>query len=272
VGICRSTYYYKPKGARISDVDLADRIEEIALQYPSYGYRRITAELCRQGLKVNHKRVLRLMRSQNLLCRARKAFKATTNSAHSLKKYPNLIEDLVPYRTDQIWHADITYIRIATSFVYLAALIDSFSRKVVGYGLGRTLSADLAMAALLDAISKRNTEDLIHHSDQGIQYCSLDYVEVLEKNGIFISMSGKANPYDNAKIESFFRTLKVEEVYMFEYDTYREVVKRIPYFIEEVYNRKRLHSSLGYMPPEEFENIINKKEKESGSHQLVLTS
>jgi len=136
VGICRSTYYYKPKGARISDVDLADRIEEIALQYPSYGYRRITAELCRQGLKVNHKRVLRLMRSQNLLCRARKAFKATTNSAHSLKKYPNLIEDLVPYRTDQIWHADITYIRIATSFVYLAALIDSFSRKVVGYGLG----------------------------------------------------------------------------------------------------------------------------------------
>jgi len=128
------------------------------------------------------------------------------------------------------------------------------------------------MAALLDAISKRNTEDLIHHSDQGIQYCSLDYVEVLEKNGIFISMSGKANPYDNAKIESFFRTLKVEEVYMFEYDTYREVVKRIPYFIEEVYNRKRLHSSLGYMPPEEFENINNENEKENESHQLVLTS
>ena len=134
------------------------------------------------------------MRSQNLLCRARKAFKVTTNSAHSLKKYPNLIEDLVPYRTDQVWHADITYIRIATSFVYLAALIDGFSRKVVGYGLGRTLSADLALAALLDAISKRNTDDLIHHSDQGIQYCSADYVEVLEKNGIEISMSGKANP------------------------------------------------------------------------------
>lgn len=138
--------------------------------------------------------------------------------------------------------------------------------------MGRTLSADLALAALLDAISKRNTDELIHHSDQGIQYCSADYVKVLKEHGIAISMSGKANPYDNAKIESFFRTLKVEEVYMFEYETYREVVSRIPYFIEEVYKRKRLHSSLGYMLPEEFENIINKKEKENESQQLVLTS
>ncbi|PIU28133.1 MAG: hypothetical protein COT09_06205 [Candidatus Hydromicrobium americanum] len=136
VGISRPTYYYKPKVSRPNGTDLADRIEEIALEYPSYGYRRITAELRRQGLKVNHKRVYRIMRSQNLLCRAQKSFKVTTNSAHSLKKYPNLIEDLVPYRTDQVWHADITYIRIATSFVYLAALIDGFSRKVVGYGLG----------------------------------------------------------------------------------------------------------------------------------------
>jgi len=165
---------------------------------------------------------------------------------------------------------NITYIRIATSFVYLAALIDGFSRKVVGYGLGRTLSADLTLSALLDAISKRDTRDLIHHSDQGIQYCSSDYTRVLEEHGILISMSGKANRYDNAKIESFFRTLKVEEVYMFEYETYREVVQRIPYFIEEVYNKKRLHSSLGYLPPEEFENINNKR-KENESHQLVLT-
>ncbi len=272
MGIKRPTYYYKPKDERPSDADLTDRIEEVAMEYPSYGYRRITAELHRQDLPVNHKRVLKLMRSQNLLCRARKAFKATTNSAHSLKKYPNLIKDFVPVRTDQIWHADITYIRIATAFVYLAALIDGFSRKVVGYGLGRTLSADLVMAALLDAVSKRNIEDIIHHSDQGIQYCSADYVKLLKEHGITISMSGKANPYDNAKIESFFRTLKVEEVYMFEYDTYREVLERIPYFISQVYNRKRLHSSLGYMPPEEFENINNEKEKENESHQLVLTS
>jgi transposase InsO family protein len=272
VGIPRSTYYYKPKGGKPSDMDLAERIEEIALDFPSYGYRRITAALHRKDIQVNHKRVLRLMRDKNLLCRARKTFKATTDSSHGLKKYPNLIDDLVPYRTDQLWHADITYIRIATSFVYLAALIDGFSRKVIGYGLGRTLSADLAIAALTDAISKRDANDLIHHSDQGIQYCSYDYVKILKDHEILISMSGKANPYDNAKIESFFRTLKVEEIYMFEYEIYAEVLQRIPYFIEEVYNRKRLHSSLGYMPPEEFENINNEKMKGNESHQLILTS
>lgn len=249
MGIKRSTYYYKPKCSRTSEADLTDRIEEIALQYPSYGYRRITAELRRKGLKVNHKRVLRLMRSQNLLCRAQKSFKATTNSAHSLKKYPNLIEeDLVPVRTSQLWHSGITYIRLEASFVCLAAIIDGFSRKVVGYGLEKTLSADLALAALLNAVSKRNTDDLIHHSDQGIQYYSAEYVEILKEYDIAISMSGKANPYDNAKIKSFFRTLKVEEVYMFEYDTYREVLSIIPHFIEEVYNRKRLHSSQGICP------------------------
>jgi putative transposase len=272
VGIKLSTYYYKPKKIKYSDMDLAEKIEKIALDFPSYGYRRITAALHRDKIKVNHKRVLRLMRDKNLLCRARKAFKSTTDSSHFLKKYPNLIEDLIPYRIDQVWHADITYIRIATSFVYLAALIDGFSRKVVGYGLGRTLSADLATAALIDAISKRNTEDLIHHSDQGIQYCCCDYVNILKDYGIEISMSGKANPYDNAKAESFFRTLKVEEVYMFEYETYTEVRERIPYFIEEVYNKKRLHSSLGYMPPEEFENTNNEKVKVNESRQLILTS
>jgi len=269
VGISRPAYYYRPKDK--SDMDLAEKIEEIALECPSYGYRRVTAQLHRDDIQVNHKRVLRLMRNKNLLCRARKAFKATTNSSHGLKKYPNLIDDLVPYRIDQLWHADITYIRITTSFVYLAALIDGFSRKVIGYALGRTLSADLSIAALTDVISKRNTDNLIHHSDRGIQYCSYDYTKILKDHGIGISMSGKANPYDNAKIESFFRTLKVEEVYMFEYETYAEVLERIPYFIEEVYNRKRLHSSLGYMPPEEFENI-NEKQKGNESHQLILTN
>jgi len=265
VQIARSTYYYKPK-KQPPDMELAERIEQIALDYPSYGYRRITAELKRQKIKVNHKRVLRLMRDKNLLCRAVKSFKATTDSSHSLVRYPNLIEDLVPCRIDQLWHADITYIRIATSFVYLAALVDGFSRKVIGYGLGRTLSSDFAIAALLDAISKRNTDNLIHHSDQGIQYCSYEYVNILKDYKIAISMSGKANPYDNAKIESFFRTLKVEEVYMFEYETYKDVLERIPYFIEEVYNRKRLHSSLGYMSPEEFEHKYNNNKP----HQLVL--
>jgi len=272
VGISRSTYYYKPMGDKLSDIDLAEKIEEIALDFPSYGYRRITAALHRQKLKVNHKRVLRLMRQENLLCKARRAFRATTDSSHRLKKYPNLIDGLVPTRCNQVWHADITYIRIATSFVYLAALIDGFSRKVVGYALGRSLSADLATAALTDAIPGRNTGSLIHHSDQGIQYCSKDYVGILKDNGIAISMSAKANPYDNAKIESFFRTLKVEEVYMFEYETYTEVLERIPYFIEEVYNRKRLHSSLGYMTPEEYENINNEKKEGNESHQLIMLS
>jgi len=272
VGIARSTYYYKPKEKKPSDMDLAEKIEEIALDFSSYGYRRITAELRRRKIKVNHKRVLRLMRDKNLLCRARKAYNTTTDSSHSLTKYPNLIDDLIPCRTDQLWHADITYIRIVNSFVYLAALIDGFSRKVVGYGLGRTLSADLAIAALLDAISKRNTDNLIHHSDRGIQYCSYDYVRILKDHEITISMSGKANPYDNAKIESFFRTLKVEEIYMFDYETYGEVLNRIPYFIKEVYNRKRLHSSLGYMPPEEFENINSGNMKGNESHQLILIS
>lgn len=165
-----------------------------------------------------------------------------------------------------MWHADITYIRIVNSFVYLAAIIDGFSRKVIGYGIGRTLSADLAIAALKDAISKRNTDSLIHHSDQGIQYCSYEYVKILKDREITISMSRKANPYDNAKIESFFKTLKVEEVYMFDYETYTEVLERIPYFTTKVYNRKRLHSSLGYMTPEEFENINNKNMKGNEAH------
>jgi len=271
VGISRSTYYYKPKNDSKKDADLADKINDIALEYPYYGYRRITQALKRDGIKVNHKKVYRIMKDKNILCRARKSFR-TTNSAHSLTKYPNLIKNIVAERINQIWHADITYIRISASFIYLAAIIDGCSRKVVGYGLAKTLSADLPMAALRDAIEKRKPgSNLIHHSDQGIQYCSYDYIEVLNEYGITISMSSKANPYDNAKIESFFRSLKVEEVYMFSYETYKEVRGRIPYFIEEVYNRKRLHSSLGYMPPEEFEDIIINKEKENESRQLVLT-
>ncbi len=269
--IPKSTYYYKPKDKNSTDMDIVERIEEIALKFPFYGYRRITAELQHQGINVNHKKVLRIMRDKNLLCRAQKVYKAITDSSHNLTRYPNLREDIIPDRIDRIWHADITYIRIASSFVYLAALIDGFSRKVVGYGLSRSLSADLAIAALLDAISKRDTSNLMHHSDQGIQYCSSEYVNILKDYKIAIFMSGRANPYDNAKIESFFRTLKVEEVYMFEYETYKEVLSRIPYFIEEVYNNKRLHSSLGYMPPEEFENINNKNIKGNESHQLVLT-
>ncbi|MHB8279247.1 MAG: IS3 family transposase [Candidatus Humimicrobiaceae bacterium] len=244
-------------------------MNDLATEFPSYGYRRITAEIKRNGIHVNHKQVLRIMKQENILGKARKAYKATTNSSHSLTRYLNLAKDLTLTRLDRVWNADITYIRILTGFVYLSALIDGFSRYIVGYALGRSLSPVLTIAALNDAISKRNTSDLIHHSDQGFQYCSTDHVGILKDNHIEISMSDKANPYDNAKIESFFRTLKVEEVCMFEYETFADVVARVTYFIEEVYNRKRLHSSLGYMPPEEFEHIF--KNNKIKAHQLALT-
>jgi len=208
------------------------------------------------------------MAQNGLLCTIRRKYRVTTNSNHSLAKYPNLIKGFIPVRTDELWHSDITYIRLETSFAYLAAIIDGFSRKVIGYALGRTLSPVLTIAALNDAISSRDTGSLPHHLDQGYQYCSKEYVKILKDNGIKISMSGKANPYDNAKMESFFRTLKVKEVYMSEYKTFEDVLDSIPYFIEEVYNSKRLHSSLGYMAPEEFEHIFNKNK----THQLVLTS
>ena len=265
----RSSFYYKPKKNKVSDTDLADKINEVALEFPSYGYRRITAALRAQDIIVNHKKVYRIMKSENILCGIRRSFKKTTNSNHNFVKYPNLIKGLLPLRVNEIWHADITYIRLAASFAYLAALIDGYSRKVVGYALGRTLTAELAIQALLDALSNRNINGgLTHHSDQGVQYCCQEYVNILQRNNIKISMSERTNPYDNAKMESFFRTLKVEEVYMFEYESFEDASQRLTYFIEEVYNSKRLHSSLGYMSPEEFENKFNNKIR---TYQLALT-
>lgn len=169
----RSSFYYKPQADRVSETDLADKINAIALEFPFYGYRRITAALRAQDIIVNHKKVYRIMKSENILCQIRRSFKKTTNSNHSFVKYPNLIKGLMPLRVNEIWHADITYIRLAASFAYLAALIDGYSRKVVGYALGRTLSAELTIQALLDALSNRNiTSEITHHSDQGVQYCS----------------------------------------------------------------------------------------------------
>jgi len=266
MGISRSTYYYRPKKnieKKKRDADIADTIEAICYEHPYYGYRRITAALRRKGMVVNHKKVAKMMKKMGIQCRKARRFAVTTNSKHGLKVYPNLAKDLVMERTDKLWCADITYIRILTGFVYLAALIDAFSRKIVGYAIGKTLAAKLPLEALKMAIRARNTDDLIHHSDKGIQYCSYEYVKLLESYNIKISMSAKASPYENATIESFFRTLKVEEVYLWEYETYSDVTGRIPYFIEDVYNTKRLHSSLGYMPPEERYNrklwILNRK-------------
>ena len=168
MGISRPSYYYKSKKRKPEDAELEDIISDIALDFPYYGYRRVTATLKRKGLIINHKKVHRIMKDNNILCKIKRSFKKTTNSAHNLKKYPNLIKDIIPQRINQIWHADITYIRILTSFVYLAAIIDAYSRKIVGYSLGKTLSADLTIAALKDAILNRDVSDLIHHSDCGI--------------------------------------------------------------------------------------------------------
>lgn len=268
--IPESTYHYRPKyniAKKKRDADIADAIEKIATDFPSYGYRRITAALRRKEMTVNHKKVAKIMKNMGIQCRKKKRFVSTTDSKHSLRTYPNLAKGLVLERTDQLWCADITYIRIVTGFVYLAALIDAFSRKIVGYALGMTLAAELALEALKMAIAERNTDNLIHHSDKGIQYCSYDYINLLKANEIKISMSAKGSPYDNAFIESFFKTLKAEEVYLWEYETYADVIDRIPYFIEDVYNSKRLHSSIGYLPPEEFEDIFIKNK----SCDLVVT-
>ena len=268
-GTVRSKHYYKPKKDSHKDLGILDKIAGIVLNFPSYGYRRITAHLRREGTTINHKKVYRIMRQNGICCSIRRSYKHTTNSNHGLAKHPNLVKNLMPLGLNHIWHADITYIRFAQSFAYLAAIIDGYSRKVIGYAIGKTgktLSPALTISALKVAMGKRNTVGLIHHSDQGFQYCSGQYVKILKDNGIEISMSEKANPYDNAKMESFFRTLKVEEVYMSDYETYDDVLDLVPYFIEETYNRKRLHSSLGYMPPEEFEDKFNK----NMAHQLAL--
>jgi putative transposase len=238
------------------DIDLRDEIQKIALDFPCYGRRRIAAELKRRGWKVNHKRVHRIMREDNLLCLRRRKFVVTTNSNHPHPVYPNLAADIEITAVNQLWVADITYIRLETEFVYLAVILDAFSRRVVGWALDRTLEAVLVMTALRRALQERQpAPGLVHHSDRGVQYACGDYTELLKKHAITISMSRKGNPYDNAACESFMKTLKYEEVYRQEYRGLAEALASIGEFIDRIYNQKRLHSALGYRPPEEFERI-----------------
>ena len=269
MGIKRSTLYYKRKiniHKKQKELRIRKKIEDISREHPYYGYRRITAQLRRDKLIVNHKKVLKIMKKMGIQGRIKRKYVTTTNSRHNNKIYSNLIKDKELTGINQIWCADITYIRILNGFVYLAAIIDICSRKIVGYAIGKTLSSELAITALNMAIATRNTDNLIHHSDQGIQYTCKDYIKILKDNGIRISMSGKGNPYDNAFAESFFKTLKQEEVYLWQYETFFDVAERIPYFIEDVYNRKRLHSSLGYCPPEEYERLLAK----NGSRECMV--
>jgi putative transposase len=255
-GISRSGYYRwrMPPPSFPVEMELRDQMQQVALEFPAYGYRRITFELNRRGFAVNHKRVLRLMRQDNLLCLRHKSFVVTTDSRHNLPVYPNLARDIIPDGVNQLWRADITYIRLRNEFVYLAVVLDAYSRRVIGWALGRTLEAGLAVSALTMALRQRRpAPGLVHHSDRGVQYASYEYTDLLKQNGVQISMSRKGNPYDNAACESFMKTLKYEEVYRSEYRDLVDAYAQIGEFLERVYNQQRLHSALGYVPPAEFE-------------------
>jgi putative transposase len=252
------------------DMDLRDAIQRIALEWPSYGRPRITEELRRRGWRVNEKRVYRLMREDNLLCVRKRKFVVTTDSNHGRRVYPNLARDMILTGTDQLWRADITYIRLRDEFVFLAVILDAFSRRVIGWALGRTLEDELPLAALRMALSRRNVQPgLVHHSDRGSQYASNEYTDLLKAHQIVISMSRKANPWDNAECESFMKTLKYEEVLRNEYRDLAEALASIPRFLEKIYNQKRLHSALGYLPPAEFERNLQIK-KDAAARQLSL--
>lgn len=264
-GVSRATYYrFDPEAVpAVQDVELRDRIQRIALQFPAYGRPRITAELKRRGWDVNHKRVGRILREDNLLCLRKRKFHVTTDSRHSFRTYPNLTRNFVPIAPNQLWVADITYIRLFKEFVYLAVVLDAYSRLVIGWALERTLEAQLSVGAIRMALARRGSPaGLIHHSDRGVQYACGEYTELLTSHGIQISMSRKANPYDNAKAESFMKTLKHEQVHRVEYRDLAEARSEIRTFLERTYNRKRLHSALGYRPPAEFDRMslgVNEK-------------
>jgi transposase InsO family protein len=255
-GFSRAGYYRcrKTREPEPDEIELRDRIQRIALDWPAYGTRRIVAQLGRDGLRVNRKKIQRIVREDNLLCVTKRRFVSTTNSAHSLPLYRNLARDIEVTGLNQLWIADITYIRLRHEFVYLAVVLDACSRRVIGWCLDQTLESSLAVRALQMALSERKpTPGLIHHSDRGVQYASGEYTTLLTAHGVQISMSRKANPWDNAACESFMKTLKNEEVHRSEYLNLSDARYRIGEFLEAVYNERRLHSALRYATPNEYE-------------------
>ncbi|MBK6764761.1 MAG: IS3 family transposase [bacterium] len=270
IALPRSTYYYRQQRSEAKqqeDQKIITRLEQLAREFSRYGVRRMTAQLQHEGFVVNRKRVYRLMQEQKLLCKVKKRFVVTTNSKHPFERYPNLYAGNILPALNQVWIADITHIRLRKGNAYLAVILDAFSRRAIGWHLSRTPDASLSpLRSKWPSPLGNRKQGVIHHSDQGVQYACHAYTGLLKQHGFRISMSRKANPYDNAQAESFMATLKKEEVYLSDYRTYEGAAARLPRFIDDVYNRKRLHSSLGYLSPVAFEIKQNQPQQPAKTH------